>query len=120
MKKGILALLAIGVVASIGLAGAVAAFGHGGATTTDIAEITECPGEWVDQEVTVEGWVGATSDHWFVLCGNDGPSITVKCVGNPPSSGTGSAVRVEGTVGIEKPFAHEQAYIFARSWEYQN
>lgn len=76
--KVVIALLTIGVVASAALVGATAASTHSETGTTDLAHITASPGEWDSQEVTVEGWVGFTTDHWFALWGDDGPSITVR------------------------------------------
>ena len=121
MKKVvIISLLTIGVVASIALNGAIAST-QGDATTADIVDIAGSPSEMDGQEVTVEGLVGFTMDHQFVLW-DDGvtSTIMVKCIGDTPTDGMVYRVRVTGTVGIERLLGHEQAYIFARSWEYKS
>lgn len=118
--KAVIALLTIGVVASAALVGATAASTHSETGTTDLAHIAASPSEWDGQKVTVEGWVGFTTDRWFALWGDDGLSITVRGVGDMPTGGVANTVSVTGTVGIDTSLDHEQVYIFARSWEYIN
>jgi len=120
VKRALFGLLTIGVVASIASVCAIALSTDGEAGTTQIADIAGSPSEWAEQEVTVEGWVGATFDHQFVLW-DDGvtSTIMVECAGNMPTGGAANRVSVTGTVGIDR-FSSEQAYVLARSWEYQN
>lgn len=121
MKKVILALLIIAMLACVASVGAIAQSNASETNTANIARIANSPSEWVGQEVTVEGLVGFTMDYQFVLW-DDGvtSTIMVKCIGDTPTDGMVYRVRVTGTVGIERLLGHEQAYIFARSWEYKS
>ena len=117
MRKTSGVLLAIFLVVSLASIGVVAAFsGDGGAAAaSDIGAIVASPGDWLGEEVTVEGFVAFSSSKWFALYGNEGPSITVKTTGDTPPKG--AVVIVKGTVGVEDFYGSERVYVLARSSE---
>ena len=117
MRYVIIALLILGVIASVGLTSVTTAANS--SNTVDIAGITDNPDAWIGQEVTVEGCVGFIMENQFGLWNDAVTSmINVKSPGTLPRSKMLDRVKVVGSVRMENVFGQELPYIFAESWEY--